>query len=226
MNKSKNEMRETVKQNLVMAKEFYKKNKELGLVMFIQQKKDKKKSLIPVFIHGEGAFDHRHDVVFDLGVRFGIMKFKKEINDVDGFYMISEVWIGDNKDVAPSQQTDKKEGIASVGLDKDGNMLSEIYEMKKKWVGDDVSVEFKKLVEFGDKPDKAGAPLLEMFWKGVKSMEKFDELLPAGLREPVASLNTDETFDLIMSQFNQIRKNNGQTKIIRRENPSRSSRKK
>lgn len=213
MSITKNEMEKTAIENLQFAKDCYEKENGFNFMAVVQTEKGGKSETAAIFAMGDGFIEHRFEAIFDMGVRFGIQKMKKEVDSIDAIYVMSEAWISDKTDMKPSEDPDRKECIISVGLSEKGDFVNEMYEIKKKWVNDKVVVEFsditknKKFEKMKNKKEVTGSnPLLERFWDGVALLKLFQETLPKDFEKDVKRLTTDEIFSSFISALSKLKK--------------------
>jgi hypothetical protein len=214
---TKNKLKERVKLNLDFVKQSYETNGDFHVMYLVQTtKKGEPKPLITsIMLQGNGIDEHKRDIIFDLGVRFGCQKLKEEIKDIDAIFMLAETWMSENTKVRPVNDPKHTEGLISVASCGLGDVLMDSYVMEKKWDDDKVSVKFNKLSSGFMKPE---SPLLDMFWHGVDFMDQFEKTLPTTLVKSVNFMGVEELYDMVSTQINNLReKNNGQNKIIGRE---------
>ena len=213
---TKKELSLGVKENLKFAKEHYEKNEGgLATMFIIESKKDGKGTGLAALLGDNGALEKRMDIIFDLGVRTGIELSRGDIDSIEAVYMVSEAWfsmsdLDDNslKFKMPSEDPNKKEALVSSGVSQDGSSIFMMFEIKKSIDLDTgrMKVSFVPIDEANKDGVEMESPLLQRFWDGVGLMNLFDTTLPTSVRKYFMDLPLEESFQMIIKQINNLRK--------------------
>ena len=214
------ELRKNIEKNLGMAKSMYEKTNSKGFppAFIIDVTRNGKRGEVVAIMGDNGIVDNRFDVSFDLGVRYGIELFLKKIDSINAVFMIFESWFNTapkgngakEKMIQPSKDPNKKEGIVSAGLTKEGVSAIEMYELKKTFdiQSGKIKVEFKPAFEDDKKKDdkiEAESPLLKRFWEGVDFMTEFSSKVPPDMTHLFQRMSVDKMFDIFKNHIESIR---------------------
>ncbi len=232
MSITKNEIKQEVKNNLSFVKDIYKKDRSFDVMFAIRVKKGEniQRVLVPILGDMDRFIKDRNDVVFSIGLRFGIQKMKKEVDEIDAVFMMAEAWlslekIGEKlKYTRPSEDPNRLEVIVSSGLSSDDESIVEAYEIKKRYTdGEGVIVDFvnvkdlpqlketdrNKETKDGGSFDESASPLLDSFFAGVNLMDVFSKTLPEEFKDIVKEATTDELFGMFIKQINIMKQKYG-----------------
>lgn len=217
---TKEEIKIEAKKNLDFVKTCYEEQNYFDLMFLVKAKEQGKIVTTAVGFEDPSMIDDRYNRIFDIGVMWGIKKMKKEVDDIEAVFMMSEAWlsmgpISDKKVLRPSLDPKRVEVIISTALSKNGDGAYEVYEIKKKWNDGGVTVEFtdikdNPIMKENTKDTKEGDirstnPLLDEFWRAVNLMAEFEKTLPVALKSHVLESDTDELFRTFINQLNRIR---------------------
>lgn len=216
---TKSELKKSVEKNLDYVKEYYKKNQFFSTMLVIDSLKGKTQRGMVVVMGNEAAMDNRTKVVFDLGIRTAIEKFRGDIDSIEAIFMMSEVWTsapvkkGETYTYGrPSLDPQRKEAIISTGLSKDGQNAFSIFEMKRSLnlKDDTMNIEFIPFSSIEKEEKKVDSievesPLLKRFWDGVELMEMMFKEMPKELEDHAKSLSVDSFLNMIIRQIDEVK---------------------
>jgi hypothetical protein len=216
---TKEELKKSVNENLDYVKSSYENNQGFSTTLVIETLKEKKKHSIAIILHNDAAMENRFKVIFGLGIRTAIQKFRGDVESIEAIYLMSEAWTSipskpikkgqEDKMGRPSEDPNRKEAIISTGLSRDGLNAFGIFEIKKSL--DIISEKFKvDLVplEIGNKKKdiEMESPLLKRFWSGVELTESLFDKMPEDLRVVAKDMPVDPFLNMIMQQLEEANK--------------------
>lgn len=210
----KQELKTIVDKNLEYVKEQYEANNgNFFPTLALHVTKENGTPVVVMCILGSEANENRYEVLRHLGFKVGVAVKNKEIKNVDALFMLSEAWISKpeiKKDASekeieealknvlpPSEDPNHSECLMSIGTSDAGDIYHNMYEIKKVWTGDKVTVELKDMNEFletkglksDDGPTKAESPLLDMFWNSFRVILANYDQMPENLKAMAKQLN-------------------------------------
>ena len=216
---TKTELNKSVEKNLDYVREWYKNNQFFSTMLIIDFLKEGKAGAVVALIGDEDVMNNRHKIIFDLGIRIAIQKFRGDIDSIEAIYMMSEAWTsapikkGEKYTYGrPSLDPNRKEAIISTGLSEDGMNAFSIFEIKRSMNLEDntMKVEFvphESLKKEKKKDDKieVESPLLKCFWDGVKLMDILFKDLPEQFVSHVKSMPVDSFLNMIVSKIEEAK---------------------
>ena len=163
------------------------------------------------------AMENRREVVFSLGLRTGIEKFRGDVDSINAIMMMSEAWVSlpGNKDkyVPPSLDPNKREAIISTGLTEDGENSFEVFELKRvlDLESGRTKIEFGSFEKFEkikneEKEIESESPLLKRFWDGVGLIDHLIGNMPENMKPMVKKVPLDTFVNMIMRQISELNK--------------------
>ena len=217
---TKEELKKSVNSNMSFVKDFYEtSDSQFFETMFIiDTTKDKKNRGMVAMVGGNDvAMENRREVVFSLGLRTGIEKFRGDVDSINAIMMMSEAWVSlpGNKDkyVRPSLDPNKKEAIVSTGLTEDGENSFEVFELKRvlDLESGRTKIEFGSLEKFEkikneEKEIESESPLLKRFWDGVGLIDHLIGNMPENMKPMVKKVPLDTFVNMIMRQISELNK--------------------